>query len=235
MSKEFKSKLLSLMLSLDVILLAGCGNKVDCSIEGKHMHEYTNAYGIERYIDSENEYVGGYYNLRYDRTDSYIELTNENEELYKFISRNDLVNIEDNYDKILAFQNDLYDYLEFQYSHEESHIQLDSKGDMHIKTTTEYDWTTDPYHSSLTGRKRIITHVYYGYNIIRNSRGKFKLQRSGPVQDINLLVQMGYKYISSNLVTAVNKNDYLREVGITVDTDEYTEEYDGERVRLILK
>ena len=234
MSREFKSKLLSLMLSLDVILLVGCANKVDCSIEGKHMHEYTNSYGIERYIDSENEYIGGYNSLRYDRTDSYIELTNENEELYKFISNHNLVSIEDNYDEILAFQNGLYDYLEFQYEYEESHIMPMGKGFM-VYYSTEHDWTTDREHSDLTGETRIQTHVFYGYNIIRNEKGKYKLQKSGPVQDINLLIQMGYKYISSDLVTEMVKNDYLREIGIAEDTDEYVEEFDGEVVRLILK
>ena len=234
MSKEFKKRFISLVLSLDVLLLAGCASKVDCDIEGKHMHKYTNEYGIERVSSGESDYIGGYNSIRYDRTNDYIEINSENEELYKFISNHNLVSIEDNYDEILAFQNGLYDYLEFQYEYEESHIMPMGKGFM-VYYSTEHDWTTNREHSDLTGETRIQTHVFYGYNIIRNEKGKYKLQKSGPVNDIDLLIQMGYTYIDSNLVTEMVKNDYLREIGITEDTDEYVEEFDGEVVRLILK
>ena len=234
MSKEFKSKLLSLMLSLDVILLAGCGNKVDCSIEGKHMHEYTNEYGIERVSSGESDYIGGYNSIRYDRTNDYVEINSENEDYYKFISNHNLVNISDNYNEIVGFQSNLHDYLVFRYSYPQVHTSYNGKS-YTTYTTTEYAWTTDPHHSSLTGATRVMTHVYYGYNIVKKSNGKYKLQKSGPVNDIDLLIQMGYTYIDSNLVTEMVKNDYLKEIGIMEDTDDYDQEYDGEKIILILK
>ena len=234
MKKEFRTKFISLLLSLDVLLLSGCSSKTECNIDGKHMHEYTNEYGIERYINSEKDYVGGYLGLRYDKTDNYIELDEENEKLYKYISDNDLVDILSNYDELISFQSSLYDYLEFQYSYQQTHIMPSGKSFI-MYSTTEYRWTSDPNHSNLTGKTRIQTHVFYGYNVIKNDKGRYKIQKSGPVNDINTLIQMGYKYIKSDLVEEMTKSEYLSLIGITEDTDEYIEEYDGEVVRLILK
>ncbi len=244
MNKDFRKKFISLVLSLNMLTLAGCAKKVDCEIEPKHVHEYTTETGITRYIDSEREYVGGLFDtLRYYRSDNYIELNEDNEELYEFISRHGLVNVLDNKSTIENVYNTTYDYMVYRYKYTQivTYTTSDGKGhtSVHTRPETRYSWTEDPNHSGLTGEYDVVTHVFYGYNIVVDKNGKYKLQKSGPVQGLDKLIKMGYTYIGEDICEEIRLSEYYRKLGIdfesNFDENDYDKSYEDGRVVLRLK
>ena len=238
MNTKIRRKFISLILSLQVLLLAGCTKNVNCDIKDKHIHVYTNEYGIDRYVSGEREYVGGVVSDRYYRTDEYLLLNEENEKLYKYLSDQNLVSIIENIDVLNSISSNLHDYMEYQYKYNRTYTTTDGKGHTTVHTTPAYSWTTDPNHSRLTGKERVMTHVFYGYNVVKNSNGKYELQKSGPVQDISLLLDMGYGYISNSIFSDICLIDYYKELGIpysSYDSSLYYEIYNGDKVELILK
>ena len=226
---DYRKKLLSLILSLNILTLSSCAKNVDCNIEEKHVHEYSTEDGITRIIDSEKEYIKG--DLIYYRTDNYIELDKDNSKLYKFISKHGLVNINDNLDSIRKLNQELTDYMFYRYKYTQivSYTTSDGKGHttIHSRPETRYSWTTNPNHSGLTGEVDIVTHVFYGFNIVVTDSNKLKLQKSGPVQDLDTLIKMGYKYISSDICEEIKLSEYYRRLGI--DFNEVFDESDYEK------
>ena len=236
MKKSFKNRLLSLLISLNIVLLSGCYQPVDCNVKKNHIHSYISEQGIERYITGEREYVGGFSSIRYDRTENYVELDDSNIDIYSLISKKNLVNITDNYDILKEISDSALDYMLYQYSYNYTTITYNII--LKIPTTKneiKYEWTTNPNHENLTGNKKIITHVFYGYNIIKNDKGNYTLVSSGPINSLDLLIEMGYQYVDADIMHEMNKEDYLKLVGIEEDTNEYIEEFDGEKVIFKLK
>ena len=222
MNKNIRRRIISLLLSLNILTLAGCAKKVDCNVEGDHIHVYTSSDGINRYVKGENETVGKYGKSVYTRTDDYLGLNSDNRDLYYFISSHNLVNIEDNLDSLRLLESNLRDYYNFEYydvNTEEYTTTKYSFGDRieetHKRDVKTYYWTNNPHHSNLTGKYHVSTHVIYGYNIVRNSKGHLTIQKSGPVQDIDTLIQMGYKYVDTSLYQSMNRNNYYKSIGLT--------------------
>ena len=221
MNKEFKKRLLSLLLALNTIIVSGCVKNIKCDVKDEHMHVYTSEMGIDRYAKGEKEYLGDG-NKRYYRTEDYVSIDNNNKDEYNLISNNNLVSILDNKDILFELSNSLRDYYQFEYyTYEDSEYTTttyrlgNQYQEVHRKKTKKYNWTTDPNHSNLTGKYTVNTHVFYGYNIVRNSNGKYELQKSGPVDSIELLIEMGYKYVDVSLFTSMRKAAYYKQLGIS--------------------
>jgi len=225
MNREFKNRLLSLVLSLNFLLLPGCAKKVDCEIKNKHVHEYISEEGIKRYLESEREYVGLLDNYKYYRTNNYLLLNEENIEKLELISNKGLVDINENIEAIRDIYSSLSDHIIYQYRY--SSLVKSGKGYI---TVTHYAWTDDPHHSGLTGKKDIVTHVFYGYNIEKNEKGKYVTIKSGPVRDVNILIDMGYKYINSNISEEMHLSDYLYKIGINdFNIEDYVNELENNK------
>ena len=241
MNRDFRIKLISLILSLQVLTLSGCG-KSNCNIEASHVHEYVSENGITRYSMSEKEKIGGFSSPIYYKTDNTIVLNDENIKKYKLISSNDLISINDNIDVLREITSNLNDYYLFQYKYvvhvSDPVYSINADGLPILIGYNEYDedrfdWTSDPNHKDLTGEKKIMTHVYYGYRIVDN-----KIERSGIVDSLDLLIEMGFGYIGPSIYKEMEKDKYLKEIGlygIYDDSNQYKEIYNGDRVELILK
>lgn len=221
MNEEVRKSLISLGIFLNILLTSACGKTIDCNIETNHMHVYKNNYGITRYIDSEDETVHNINDYVYYRTDDYVELNDENKDIYRMISNKGFISIADNEEKLCEISDSLKDYYEFRYYYYETetktHTYSDGDGHVHTYTTTEevkkYSWTTNPNHSRLTGEKRIITNVFYGYKIVKDKNG-YKVISSTPVDDIRLLIEMGYDYVGKSIYNTMNREDYLKETNL---------------------
>ena len=220
MNKGLKRRLISLLLTLNVLFMAGCAKKVDCNVQGDHMHIYTSEDGLKRYVKGEREY-NTENDRTYYRTEEYEVLDDQNEiDLYTFISKKGLIKIEDNLETLKKITSNLKDYYIFEYytintstyTTTESHFDYDIKK-THEKRTKEYSWSTNPDRSNVTGKYSIVTHVYYGYNIVKNGRGKYTLVKSNGVNDFNLLIEMGYKYISTEICTTSHLEPYNKSIG----------------------
>ena len=197
MNKRIKKRLIALLLSINT-LLVGCGNNVNCDVKEKHMHVYTSEEGLKRYVSGEHEYVS-FDGETYYRTEEYESLDKDEVNYYKLISDNNLVNINDNLDLLQRITSSLRDYYIFEYYSintsnytDRSESSYKIVEEEHEKITKDYYWTENPNVSNLTGKYSVNTHVYYGYNVVKNNKGKYVLQKSGPVNDFNLLIQMGY-------------------------------------------
>ncbi len=222
MNNEVKKAIISLSLFTSLLTMAGCGKEAECDIEGSHIHKYKSNQGIERYIEGESESTYSFGSNTYYRTDDYITLDEESEKIYKVVSDKSLVGIEDNKSLLFDISDNLKDYYEFKYYYYETeyhtHYYTDGDGKQHSYTTSEevkkYKWTTDPDHRNLTGDKRIITHVFYGYNVVKGENGNYTVIEGGPVDDIRLLIEMGYKYVDNSIYHEMEREDYLYKIGL---------------------
>ena len=81
MNKLLTKEKLSYLLAL-TIFLTGCGKKSECEIPTRHVHKYTKQVTdnitIEKYLDDEHLSVWGY-----NWNEDYIEITKNDEALYK--------------------------------------------------------------------------------------------------------------------------------------------------------
>ena len=68
---------------------------------------------------------------------------------------------------------------------------------------TGHSWTTDKHHSRLTGEKRTVHHVYYGYKVKTNEKGKLEIVKSKPVDSLNDLPK-AYKYIEKDFYEKID-------------------------------
>ena len=93
-NEKFNSlKGLALALALVTpMMLTGCSKKADCAVTVPHAHLYTNEAGYDRYVPKENLRFEGY-----DRQEEYISIEGQ-EDLYKFLTKKDLLKIDDNLD-----------------------------------------------------------------------------------------------------------------------------------------
>lgn len=180
-------------------LLTGCSKKADCNIKDNHTHVYVNEEGYVRDINSEKLRVDGY-----DRTENYDLY--DNQELVDFITKKDLLRIDDNIDLINQVQNNNHDYIEYRYAYTTLMPIIHHSGKVTYTTfipITHHSWTSDANHSRLTGETRICHHVYVGYKIERNEKGKYILLQSEEVDDINT-IKDEYPYINKKYCRIVN-------------------------------
>lgn len=229
---SLKGVALVLVLTTASTTLTGCGKKADCNISSSHAHLYQNEQGYIRYIDKEYLSYEGY-----DRKDEYISIEDE-EDLYKFLDKKDLMKISDNLSIISSIQEQNVDYIEYRYRY--TFMQPIPHTRKIGKTTTtyftyipmtRYSWTSNPNHSRLTGEERICHHVYVAYKVEKNEKGKYVLIPSDPVDDITTVMDE-YPYISKKFIKIVNLDgqevDYEdgKEEDLTEEEKNRIEEYE---------
>ena len=193
---------------VSLFLFSGCAKNVECNIEEPHAHNYVSDTSFDRYVVSEREYIGEWF-----RTDDFVVIDEEAEKLIDFENKRDLFKIEENQqtiDNIISMQED---YMEYRYSYvylvrypittKVGNVRITT---YHYARHTGYHWTSDPNHENLTGETRMVHHVYYGYKIEKNERGKYILVKSEPVDNLNDLPE-GYDYIKEDFVVKVDANN----------------------------
>lgn len=227
--RYFNPKLLigNILLSM-VMLFSGCAKTVDCDINVPHAHVYVNEEGFKKNIVSEKESKWGYI-----RTDDYFEVSQQEEELVKFIYKNDLMDITQNQEAIEKTIKNNKDYTEYRYRYTYlqpiPHTYKVGKSTM-IRYTyipvTRYSWTSDPNHSRLTGETREVHYMYYGYKIETNEKGKLKVIKSKLVDDLKDLPE-DYLYIKKDFTTKVYAKDKKKEI----DYEDGPEEESNENVQ----
>lgn len=203
-----KGVALVLVLTTATTSLAGCSKKSDCSIDTYHAHKYVDDEGYVRYIDKEYISYEGY-----DWTDEYVELSENEKDLYKFFDKKNLLKIDDNLDVILSQQEKNCDYIEYRYSYTYMmpipHVMRSGKTSITYFTyipTTHHSWTTDPNHSRLTGEQRVCHHVYTAYKVEKDENGDYVLIPSSEVDDITTVMDE-YPYIKKDYCKVINLED----------------------------
>lgn len=203
-----KGVALVLVLTTATTSLAGCSKKSDCSIDTYHAHKYVDDEGYVIYIDKEYISYEGY-----DWTDEYVELSENEKDLYKFFDKKNLLKIDDNLDVILSQQEKNCDYIEYRYSYTYMmpipHVMRSGKTSITYFTyipTTHHSWTTDPNHSRLTGEQRVCHHVYTAYKVEKDESGDYVLIPSSEVDDITTVMDE-YPYIKKDYCKVINLED----------------------------
>ena len=166
--------------------LSGCGEKSDCNIPSRHLHQYThetkNGAVLQKYMESERLKKDGY-----NWNENYYEINQKDAELYRFINKEDLLSAEDNWDYLYNLMSENRDYLEFYYRYTttETRIVTDDDGDSHLETYEEVHdgWTRNPNDPTNTGVFRVNHYQYRGYQIVDNGK-KYKKIHSEYVDDI---------------------------------------------------
>ncbi len=192
------------------LLLAGCSDKVECTITNRHVHRYhkniTNNISIDTYLDKEVEDTSGYY-----RTDDYIEMTKQDETVFKLIESKKLFLAQDYYDYLYYLMSTKNDYLKFYYEYytEECYITTNDDGETetHWERKRHDGWTSNPNNSDNTGETRLYHHRYYAYRIVLKD-GTYTLEKSPNVDDIREVLDE-YPYVSEdNCFTTVHETFY---------------------------
>lgn len=200
------SRSIILYALLGSISLSGCGEKSNCEIPTSHVHLYTkditNEISIHKYLNDEH-----LKNFGFTWHEDYIEVTKDDEDVFKLLNSKNLFNGADNWDYLYYLMSNTHDYLEFYYYYTttETYITVDEDGDtqVHTREVEHSGWTTNPYNTDNTGRVRLNHHRYFGYNIIRVN-GKFKLQKSDEVDDVREILQ-DYPYVMEDCRIVVYK------------------------------
>lgn len=186
------------------LTISGCGEKSECELPSRHVHKYVKQFDndikIEKYMDKETlDYFG------YHWTDDYIEITKDDEKVYKIIDRKGLFEGKNNWEYLYNKMATHHDYLEFYYEYTtiETYTVTDDDGNVEVKTRiVEHNgWHRNPYDSDNTGKTRLYHHRYYGHRIV-NKNGKFKLEESPAVDDIREVIEM-YPYFSEDCISLV--------------------------------
>lgn len=186
------------------MIISGCGEKSECELPTRHVHKYIKQISddikIEKYMDDERLNIYGY-----KWTDNYIEITKNDEKIYKIIDGKNLFEGKNNWEYLYNMMASHHDYLEFYYEYTtiETYTVTDSEGNVQVKTrTVEHNgWHTDPYDSDNTGKTRLYHHRYYGYRIVNNN-GKFRIETSPAVDDVREIIY-DYPYFKEDCVTEV--------------------------------
>ena len=186
------------------LLLSGCSEKSDCDLPNRHVHLYTkninNDIVISKYMDNEKLKVGNY-----DWNSNYIEITKEDEKIYKLLKNK--FNGLDNFDYLYYLMENNKDYLEFYYEYytNEIYYTTDGKGNMQMHTRLVHHdgWTEDPYYSNNTGRTRLNHYRYYGYRIV-NKNNNYVLDKSHLVDDVRDII-FDYSFYDEKPYSIVSK------------------------------
>lgn len=208
---KIKDMLIAGILVTSVFLFSGCAKNVECHIEEPHAHKYVSEYQLDKYVISEKEHIGSW-----GRLDDYILIDKKDEKLMDFINDNDLYIIQNNIDEMRQMASEKHDQTEYRYSYKQTILipQIRKVGKVTTVTqmpyvVTNYSWTTDANHPNLTGEQREVHHMYRGYKIQKNEKGKYEIIASDLVENIEDLLPE-YPYVSSEfIVAAYADNHYL--------------------------
>ena len=203
--QALKGVALSLVL-VSPFTLNGCSETAECNVDSNHAHMYKNDSGYVRYIEDERLRYDGY-----DRNNNYISIEGK-EDLYDFLTKKDLMRIDDNLEVIKKAQEKQIEYIEYRYKYTYMQPIPYTKKVGNISTTqfhyipvTRYSWTNDPNHSRLTGETRTCHYTYVAYKVEKNEKGKYVLIPSEHVDDLTTVMDK-YPYIKQNDSTIVTVN-----------------------------
>lgn len=193
------------LIVVNLVAFSGRAQDVPCDVPDNHAHYYVNDENIGRYVVSEKSSVSGL-----SRLDDYIVVNEEDMELLDFLNKNDLYNIDNNQTAISEITDTQTDFMEYRYQY---YYNTTSRvGNTLISLPhTGYSWTNNPEGKDLTGEERECHYVYYGYKVTKDEEGKYKLEKSAPVDNLSNLPE-GYNYINGkfyDIVNLKNKNEVL--------------------------
>jgi len=171
--KKNKYKLVKTAVTCLIIAstFTACGaQRVDCNIEGQHVHLYVNENrNLSRYIESEKQQIDSFY-----RTEEYLPLTEETSQ----ITKNDLYQIEDNLDylneKISSYkprrQAYVYDYIygtyyDYGYGYDPMTGEYDYVYGPKTGYHYDYEWRDIPLDKYTKDQVRDITYKFRFYKI----------------------------------------------------------------------
>ena len=222
MKKNVKNKLLSLFLSLSTILtMSGCNRKINCNIDDMHVHLYRSDVGFTKYSSSELDHLPS----DYYRTDDIVYVTPYEFKYYEYLSKNDFLHIETNYDLLKRYFPKISDHIEYEYMYKELVSSENVKDeynnivDVKEKYEIRFAWTPIVSDEVLTGNQRTITYAYMGYKIFYDeNRNEFDYELSGYYDSIDSLIQAGYTHIRINtFARQVDKNDVIITESLILD------------------
>ncbi|HHW69510.1 MAG TPA: hypothetical protein GX747_04155, partial [Tenericutes bacterium] len=95
-----------------IFLFSGCVKNVECNIIGPHAHKYVSELSYDKYMISEKEHEG-----KWVRTDDYISISKNMEELIEFENKNGLYRISLNEDNIAETVSSHIDTVEYRYQY----------------------------------------------------------------------------------------------------------------------
>jgi len=182
-------------------------SRKDCDLDFRHAHLYLdNETKIERYIENEQYKYKGLVRL-----EDYREITKEEAELLKYLNKNNLSSIEENYEQLQKFEEAGKNHKEYRYSYTEkiewsTPIKIGKGWSVihHSKDVTRYSWTTDKT-KNLTGEERDVSFKYYGIKVYQDENGKYQFEKSELVDSISDLPE-GYDYIDKTFYVPVDSN-----------------------------
>ena len=191
-----KKTILSSLILTSAIIMSGCVKDVECDINYSHAHYYEDDNDLKRLVDSEKEYIGSF-----ERKDDYVIIGSDVRSLLLFERENKLININLNEDAIkkMISQNEDFTEYKFSYLSDDTIPSYNVNGqNVSINYSCEpevcYSWTTDESHEELTGKKRVVHYMYYGYKVTIDEKGNFILKRSDAVDSLEDL-PLEYQYI----------------------------------------
>lgn len=204
-SKKIKVRniILAGLTVTSLFLFNGCAKTVKCDIPESHAHSYVSAESFDRYVVSEDEYIGVF--DRWIRTSDYIIVDKEMEDLLQFVNSQGLFKISDNQVKIDGIVSLQSDYVEYRYKYTETKYITIGKRRQPI-ISTKYSWTRNSSREGLTGEERNVHHMYYGYKVVKDENGVYQMIRSPYVDSLSDLPE-GYDYIGEEFCVKVNAYD----------------------------
>ena len=206
LGKKIKNIVISGVVFSSIVSLSGCYN--NCDIKEMHVHEYVSFDdNFIVYASDDHPDISYFFGpVRYKKTDNCKQVTEEEKDLYEFMAFNGLIKIEDNEKAISNYflsHND-EPLCEYEYYQEVSRMYGSIP-----QLETLYLWTRDSNHLNLTGKKRVVCPVYYGYNIVMDENNKYTLVKSEPFTSYSELIDNGYEYISSSIQDFMTLEEFL--------------------------
>ena len=222
---KIRNIILGSLIISSIFLYSGCTKNVECDIETPHAHRYVSEKYLDKYVISEKEHIGSW-----ARLDDYIPVSKEQAKLIDFINDENLYEIESNKEEINNIISTNEDYIEYRYAYIYNmpiphHRKIGKVSTVYYTyvPVTRYSWTADPNHSRLTGEERIVHHVYQGYKIVINEKGKYEAIESEFVDNLDELPDE-YKYINSDFCKKVYSNDKQKEIDYEDGPEEIEEQ-----------
>lgn len=214
-----KKVLATLMLSSS-LALTGCEwIEKDCDIEERHAHLYTNYYSKEDdfYL---NKYIESEYIIEndFERTDNYIEITDEEAEKLKAVNKYErlnkkevgfIVKIDENQDYIDYLSNVCKNYYEYEFMDKWLYPKgtyLSNPWNWGMPTWEDTpNYSLDPNVKNATGNKRLHFYIFRGFNLVEIN-GEYKMVESEMYFSLDDLIEnceyidyfCSHKYITSD-------------------------------------
>ncbi len=214
MKKNNKNKLILYALTLlSVVNISGCVKKNSCNKEDRHVHLYVSDYGFMRYASDE------YYKMaaNYYKTDYTVDVNAYEQKYHDYISDNNFLHIETNYDLLKKYYPKLPDQIEYEYVYDElidkKYIRnqygeiIEEKDIFETKT----NWTSDVRNKNLTGNQRVMGYGYRGYKIyFDNNKNCFYYELSDYYDTLDDLLNAGYTHVNlKTFAKRIEKNEII--------------------------